>query len=102
MIFSLSLTAKLPRTAVVSFENGYVEFDNYNRSTRAKITFLDADEELIIDCDEGLSPLTYEIADMERAVSGGENKMRLDLTRDVMEIMTKTRYEWGVRYPEEM
>ena len=97
---TLSLTAKLPRTAVISFENGYVEFENYNRSKRATVTFLDGREPVVITSGD-VSPLTYEIEDMEEAVSGGENRMRLDLTADVMEIMTKTRYEWGVKYPEE-
>ena len=34
---------------------------------------------------------------METALSGGENKMKLDLTLDVMEIMTKFRNEWGAK-----
>ena len=41
------------------------------------------------------------VRDMEEAVLGGENRMHLDLTADVMDIMTKTREEWGVVYPEE-
>lgn len=98
---TLSLTARLPRTAVVSFENGYVEFDNYNRSKKAKITFLNGGEPVVITSDSGVSVLAYEIEDMEKAVSKEANTMLLPLTADVMEIMTKTRYEWGVLYPEE-
>ncbi len=98
---TLSLTAKLPRTAVASFENGYIEFENYNRSIRAKITFLSGGDSVIIESDGKKSPLCYELEDMERAVSGKENNMRLDYTVDVMDIMTKTRKEWGVVYPEE-
>ena len=98
---TLSLTAKLPRTAVASFENGYVTFDNYNRSHRAEITFLDNGEIVAITSDETVSPLVYEIEDMEKAVSGEENRMLLPYTADVMDIMTKTRYEWDVKYPEE-
>ena len=97
---TLSLTAKLPRTAVVSFENGYIEFENYNRSCRAKITFLNGKDAVIIESDSKVSPLVYEIEDMEEAVAGN-NKIHLDYTVDVMEIMTKTRYEWGIKYPEE-
>ena len=98
---TLSLTARLPRTAVVSFENGYVEFESYNRSKKAQITFLDGSEPIVInDFNEG-SVLAYEIEDMEKAVSKKENRMLLNLTADVMDIMTKTRYEWGVKYPEE-
>ena len=98
---TLSLTAKLPRTAVASFENGYIEFENYNRSIRAKITFLSGGDSVIIESDGKKSPLCYELEDMERAISGKENNMRLDYTVDVMDIMTKTRKEWGVVYPEE-
>lgn len=98
---TLSLTAKLPRTAVVSFENGYIEFENYNRSARAVITLLDSEKQIVLESDKCISPLTYEIEDMESAVSGEENLMRLDFTKDVMEIMTKLRKEWGVVYKEE-
>ncbi len=38
---------------------------------------------------------------MEAAVSGEENVMHLDYTKDVMEMMTAVRNEWGMKYPEE-
>lgn len=98
---ALSLTAKLPKTAVASFENGYVTFDNYNRENTAVITFVDGREPVTLTSDAALSALTYEIDDMELAVSGGANNMHLDFTVDVMDIMTKTRTKWGVVYPEE-
>ncbi|MBR7061074.1 MAG: Gfo/Idh/MocA family oxidoreductase [Eubacterium sp.] len=97
----LSLKAKLPKKAVVSFENGYVEFENYNRCVEAKITFINGKDPIEIRSDENISPLCYEIEDMEEAVSGEKNNMRLDYTEDVMEIMTRLRNEWGVVYPEE-
>ena len=41
--------------------------------------------------------------DMERAVeSGDETEMYLNYTKDVMDIMTGLRREWGLKYPEEM
>ena len=97
---TLSLTAKLPRTAAVSFEKAYAEFESYNRSHKAKITFCDGRQPVMIESDPDISPLTYEIEDMEKAVRG-IGDMRLDLTRDVMKIMTDVRKEWGVIYPEE-
>ncbi len=45
--------------------------------------------------------LVYEVEDMEAAVSGEENVMHLDYTKDVMEMMTAVRHEWGMKYPEE-
>ena len=95
---TLSLTAKLPKTGLVSFENGYVEFEGYNRSHRATIYL---SEPIVLKSEPDISPLAYEIDDMETAVAGGENKMHLDLTSDVMAVMTKMRNEWGVKYPEE-
>ncbi len=97
---TLSLTAKLPRTATVSFEKGYVEFESYNRSRKAVITFLDGREPVTIQSEPDISVLGYEIEDMEKSIDG-ENIMRLDLTKDVMDMMTRTRKEWGVIYPEE-
>ena len=44
--------------------------------------------------------LEYEIEDMEKAVL--ENfDMHLNFTKDVMDIMTFIRNEWGMHYPEE-
>ena len=45
--------------------------------------------------------LAYEVADMEAAVSGQENRMHLDYTIDVMRMMTAVRKDWGMTYPEE-
>ena len=98
---TLSLTARLPRTGVVSFEHGYVTFENYNRSRRATVTLLNGEPPVVFESEDGVSPLGYEIDDMEQAVSGGADLMYTDYTADVMDIMTNARREWGVRYPEE-
>ena len=39
---------------------------------------------------------------MESAIDGKENHMHLDYSREVMEIMTDIRNEWGMKYPEEL
>ena len=38
---------------------------------------------------------------MEESVRTGINKMKLDYTVDVMDIMTKLRKDWEMTYPEE-
>ena len=45
--------------------------------------------------------LQYELQNMEESVKTGINKMKLEYTTDVMDIMTKLRKEWGMTYPEE-
>ena len=45
--------------------------------------------------------LTYELADMEKAIDGDTEGMYLDYTKDVMDMMTSFRQAWGLKYPEE-
>lgn len=45
--------------------------------------------------------ITLNNEELEEAVKTGINKMKLDYTVDVMDIMTKLRKEWGMTYPEE-
>ena len=44
----------------------------------------------------------YELADLEKAIRGDAECMHLDYTKDVMDMMTEFRKEWGFQYPEEM
>ena len=45
--------------------------------------------------------LQYELENMEDSIISGENRMKLQNTVDVMEIMTNLRKEWKMYYPEE-
>lgn len=98
---TLSLTAKMTKMGIAAFENGFVSVDNYNRTKSATVTYtFDGHEEIITD-ESGLSALAHEVLNMEKAVTGEENRMCLDLTSDVMDIMTCVRYEHEMYYPEE-
>lgn len=99
---TLSLVSKLPKLGIAGFEKGYVMVDNYNRTYNAQIFYTeDESTESLVD-NSGNDALGYEVIDMENAVSGNENRMELDLTRDVMEMMTKIRFEHNMKYPEEL
>ena len=88
----LSLHAKQPKRGTI-FE--------YPRSSRATITWTeDGHTEEIAD-GVRTEALCYEVQDMEAAVSCEYNDMHLDYTIDVMDIMTKIRNDWGMKYPEE-
>ena len=43
----------------------------------------------------------YEVLDMEAAVAGKDDHTYLNYSRDVMELMTQLRKDWGLVYPEE-
>lgn len=96
----LSLHAKQPKRGTISFDKGYVEIFEYPRGDEAVITYTDTGETETITFGETAKALEYEIEDMENAVQNGED-MHLSFTKDVMDIMTFIRNEWGMYYPEE-
>lgn len=98
---SLSLHAKQPKRGMVSFDKGYIEIYDYPRAEKAVITFTENGRTETIEEGKTEDALMYEVIDMEQAVSGTADRMHLDFTEDVMEIMTDIRREWGMKYPEE-
>lgn len=100
---ALSMHSKQPKRAVISCEKGYIEIMEYPRADKARI--VDAETGTVREIAAGSTPraLYYELQDMEAAVrSGDTSALRFQQTRDVMEIMTRLRKEWGLRYPNEV
>lgn len=97
----LSLHAKQPKRGTISFDKAYVELYEYPRGDKAVITWTEDGHKEEVIAGHTEDALTYEIMDMEQAVSGTANTMHLDYTVDVMDIMTKIRQSWGMKYPEE-
>lgn len=98
---ALSLHAKQPKRGTIAYDKGYIELYEYPRGQKAVITYTEDDHQEVIEVGDTAQALSYEVADMEKAVAGIENRMYLDYTRDVMAMMTQLRREWGMTYPEE-
>ena len=98
---SLTLHSKQPKRAVIACEKAYIEITEYPRADKAKIVYTETGE--IEEIIEGLTEnaLQYELQNMEMSVKTGINMMKLEFTKDVMEIMTNLRNKWGMTYPEE-
>ena len=99
---ALSMHSKQPKRAVISCERGYIEIMEYPRAEKA--IFVDAETGAVkeIFAGEQTNALYYELEDMERAIhSGDPSIMRLDFSKDVMDIMTALRKAWNLRYPNE-
>ena len=99
---SLTMHSRQPKRAMISCEKGYIEIMEYPRADRAVIVNAESgrSEEVIAGNTE--DALFYEMMDMERAVRYGRTEeMQLAYTKDVMDIMTGLRKEWGLKYPEE-
>lgn len=99
---ALTLHAKQPKRGTIAYDKGYIELYEYPRGQKAVITYTEDGSQEVIEAGETAKALSYEVADMEKAVAGIENTMYLAFTQDVMEIMTQLRKEWGLVYPEEM
>ena len=99
---ALSMHSKQPKRAMISCEKGYIEIMEYPRADKAFIVDAESGERTEIESGETANALYYEMMDMEQAVrSGDASNMQLQYSKDVMDIMTKLRKDWGMKYPGE-
>ena len=99
---ALSMHSKQPKRAMISCEKGYIEIMEYPRADKAVIVDADSGKRTEIESGETANALYYEMMDMEQAVrSGDASNMQLQYSKDVMDIMTKLRKDWGMKYPGE-
>ena len=87
---------------MISLEKGYIEIMEYPRADKAVIVDAESGAQTEITAGDTADALYYEMQDMEQAVKSGDaSAMQLAYSRDVMEIMTKLRKDWGMKYPGE-
>ena len=98
---TLSLHAKQPKRGTIAYDKGYIELYEYPRGQKAVITYTEDGSQEIIKVGETAKALQYEVLDMEAAVAGENDYTYLNYSRDVMELMTQLRKDWGLTYPEE-
>lgn len=98
---TLSLHAKQPKRATICYDKAYIEIFEYPRADKATITYTDDGHTEEIIAGKLENALCYELQNMENAILNGKNTMRLRFTIDVMNIMTKLRNDWNMKYPEE-
>lgn len=99
---ALSMHSKQPKRAMISCEKGYIEIMEYPRAQRAIITDAETGKTTQIECGNTQDALYYEMTDMEEAIrSRNTSNLYLSYTKDVMDIMTKLRKTWGMKYPDE-
>ena len=98
---TLSLHAKQPKRGTIAYDKGYIELYEYPRGQKAVITYTEDGSQEIIKAGETAKALQYEVLDMEAAVAGEDDRTYLNYSRDVMDLMTQLRKDWGLTYPEE-
>lgn len=99
---ALSMHSKQPKRAMISCEKGYIEIMEYPRADKAVIVDAETGARTEVTAGSTADALYYEMLDMEHAVQTRDaSAMCLDYSRDVMDIMTRLRKEWGMKYPGE-
>ncbi|SDQ16051.1 Gfo/Idh/MocA family oxidoreductase [Carnobacterium viridans] len=94
---SLTFRAKMPKTGIVAFENGFITVNDFPRADKATVTMPDGSVETV-EAGDTKQAMNYEIADItDMILSDGPNPS-LALTHDVMEIMDTLRKDWGLHY----
>lgn len=100
-VIALTMRAKQPKRGVIAGEKGFIEICEYPRAAKATINYTaDGRVETI---EEGISAkaLEYEAQDMEEYVYAAGGEENLQLVRDVMDVLTSIRSQWGMVYPFE-
>ncbi|MBQ3451008.1 MAG: Gfo/Idh/MocA family oxidoreductase [Selenomonadaceae bacterium] len=100
---ALSMHSKQPKRAVISCERGYIEILEYPRAEKAFFVDAATGDVKEIFAGEQTDALFYEMNDMEQAIlSGDASAMKLNFSKDVMDIMTALRKNWNLKYPDEV
>ncbi|OMD81579.1 Gfo/Idh/MocA family protein [Paenibacillus odorifer] len=96
-VISLTMRSKMPKRGVVAGELGFITVDNFPRASKATIQYLDGTVETI-EAGDTAKALQYEIEDMQRYIADKSHKETLNLSLDVMDIMSNVREQWGIKY----
>ena len=97
----LSLHCKQPKRGTIAFDKGYIEIFEYPRGQEAVITYTEDGHKETITGGNTKDALYYEVEDMEKTIDRIGDFTYLEYTKDVMQIMTDIRKQWGMTYPEE-
>lgn len=100
-VIALTMRAKQPKRGVVACEKGYIEIEAYPRADRARIVWTDTGQTEEISVGTSDRALEYEVLDMEDYVRHHNGRTNLQMVRDVMELLSAVRNQWGLVYPFE-
>lgn len=100
-VISLTMRAKQPKRGVITGEHGFIEVENYPRADEAKIVYTADGRVEKITIGETSKALNYEVKNFEDYISKKVENKELQLSLDVMRLLTEIREQWGFIYPFE-
>lgn len=100
-VVNLTFRAKMPKRGIVGGEKGFITIEEFPRADRAVVTYTEDGSTEIVEVGDTTQALRYEIEQTTDLIKGNKSNQHLVLSRDVMEIMTNIRNQWGLDYPFE-
>ena len=100
-VIALTMRAKQPKRGVVAGEKGFIEISDYPRAQRAVITYTEDGRTEVIEVGSTDAALQYEVRDMQEYILNKSGQENLRIIRDVMQVLTAVRNQWGMTYPFE-
>ena len=97
----LTLRAKQPKRGVVTGDKGYIEVYEYPRACKATITDTETGKVETVEAGKTEDALQYEVEAMEGSIAGDYKDDCQEVTKDVMDILTSVKTQWGMKYPFE-
>lgn len=90
---TLSFQAKMPKTGIVAFDNGYISIPEYPRADKAEIFFNDGTKEFI-EVGSASHAINYEIENMLAIINKEKSNDSLSYTADVIDLLDQMRQAW--------
>ena len=90
---TLTFQARMPKTGIVAFEEGYITIDEYPRADQAMIHFRDGKTETVAVGDTNQA-LNYEIDNMLKTIEG-KSAGSIHLTTDVINLLDQMQAFWA-------
>ena len=100
-VIALTMRAKQSKRGIVACEHGFIAVENYPRADKATITWTSDGHTETISAGETDKALQYEAEYVAKVLSGEIEDKTMIYTKDVMDIMTNVRRQWGITFPFE-
>nr|WP_300323871.1 Gfo/Idh/MocA family oxidoreductase [uncultured Anaerostipes sp.] len=101
VVMCLTLRAKQPKRGIVTGDKGYIEVYEYPRACKATITDTETGKVETVEAGKTEDALQYEVEAMEGSIAGDYKDDCQEVTKDVMDILTSVKTQWGMKYPFE-
>ncbi|QIZ09356.1 hypothetical protein HFZ78_23855 [Priestia megaterium] len=97
-VISMTLSAIMPKNIIIASEKGYILVEDYQRPTKATITYTEDGHVEVIEAGSTEKAFHYEVEDMNNYVLHKSKNDTLQLSVDVMQLMDEVRKQSSVSY----